>query len=914
MNTETLKIKRDELSELRQLTLKGHVVRSRAEWLMESEKPSKYYVALERFNYINKTVKMINNNGKQITSQKEILNCIKDFYANLFDNRDNLLNFDLLLDKFSEINIPTLSDSHRTIIDNQIQLSDISEALKKMCNNKTPGSDGLPAEFFKVFWSKLNVTVYRAILDFFNKGKMSLTPRLGIISCLPKSNKPREYLKNWRPLTMLSVIYKLISSALSNKIKPYLPLLIGPTQSGFVEGRFIGDTTRLIYDIIHITDSQNITGLLMLIDFEKAFDSISWKFLYKVLETFNFGHNLIRWVKILNTDIQASILQCGFFSERFQIKRGCRQGDPIAPSLFILCAEILSLLIKHNKDIKGLKLGNLEIKITQFADDTTLILDGSLKSLQAALNTIEIFGSISGLNMNSEKTKVIWLGRQNRQNDKLDVAYKLEWGTTEFKLLGINFSTDLAKIGTLNYDHIILTLEADIKKWNRRNITPLGRIALIKSLFLSKLTHLFLTIPTFDSGLITKIEKMLYAFLWNNKPDKIKRDHIVQNYNQGGLKMVNIKNFVTALKITWIRRLYTNPDNIWVKLVNYYYFHTDLIFVRGSDWINEIISGIKNNFWVEVLNAYQKLLLSYHPPGKAYLLMSPLWSNPNIKIDNELCKKFSNANINIIHDILDYDGAITPLDTLREIISPTITWLDYAKVKVSIREYLGKDNFTSIQKPSLPLNVYPLIKDKKGIRNIYTILNSKKIEITSITKWNIKLPVILSSKNWSHIFKIANKTIMDNKFVWFQWKVIHRILGVRNLLFKMNISNKRTCGLCGMYEETIEHLFTECETSIHIWNELYTYITQYCTIPPLDNISKIFGYMLNDSKAAAINTILLIMRYYIFQKCKYETSLCFAEFQRLLSRVFFEQELLAKLSGNIKVFNKKWSILRALIL
>ena len=91
-----------------------------------------------------------------------------------------------------------------------------------------------------------------------------------------------------------------------------------------------------------------------------------------------------------NYNIKASVIQTGFLSEPFAIGRGCRQGDPIAPYLFLICAQILFLLIDSNPEIKGIKINNNIHKITQFADDTTLILDGNRTSLLAALNTLEI--------------------------------------------------------------------------------------------------------------------------------------------------------------------------------------------------------------------------------------------------------------------------------------------------------------------------------------------------------------------------------------------------------------------------------------------------------------------------------------------------------------------------------------------
>ena len=126
------------------------------------------------------------------------------------------------------------------------------------------------------------------------------TSRECIISCLPKGDKPREFLKNWRPISLLNVSYKITSAIIASRLQSVMDPLISNTQSGFLTDRYIGESTRLIYDIMQETEHNNIDGLLMLIDFEKAFDSISWRFLYKALKFFNFGEYICNWVKILN--------------------------------------------------------------------------------------------------------------------------------------------------------------------------------------------------------------------------------------------------------------------------------------------------------------------------------------------------------------------------------------------------------------------------------------------------------------------------------------------------------------------------------------------------------------------------------------------------------------------------------------
>ena len=121
-------------------------------------------------------------------------------------------------------------------------------------------------------------------------------------------------------------------------------------------------------------------------------------------------------------------------SEAIPIQRDCRQGDPTAPYLFLLVAEVLNLLIENNTNIKGLQIGTNMFKLSQFADDTTIILDGSASSLDATLNVLKIFGSLSGLKINCDKTKLIWIG--SKKKVKINISAMLDWGNTDFTLLG----------------------------------------------------------------------------------------------------------------------------------------------------------------------------------------------------------------------------------------------------------------------------------------------------------------------------------------------------------------------------------------------------------------------------------------------------------------------------------------------
>ena len=196
----------------------------------------------------------------------------------------------------------------------------------------------------------------------------------------------------------------------------------------------------------------------MFLEFEKAFDSVEKYFMWKTLSSFNFGPSLISWIKLCYCGIESYVLNNGWASSYFTPERGVRQGCSLSPYIFILCTEVLANKIRENKDIKGITGRGNEIKISQYADDTTMILDGSKKSFTSALLDLELFGAISGLRRNSKKTEILRTGACAGRQDKLCPEKDLKWVTDELKAIGVWISSNPMVSMEANYNEKLLKI------------------------------------------------------------------------------------------------------------------------------------------------------------------------------------------------------------------------------------------------------------------------------------------------------------------------------------------------------------------------------------------------------------------------------------------------------------------------
>ena len=260
-------------------------------------------------------------------------------------------------------------------------------------------------------------------------------------------------------------------------------------------------------DTLEITTDEDIPGLLVLIDFEKAFDTVSWKFLHRTLEFFNFGEHFRRWIHLLYTSPLCCVSNNGHATEFFEISRGIRQGCPISALLFILVPEVLAINIRQRDDIKGLQFANNTIKISQLADDTCPYLK-DIKSLEATLQLFVRFESCAGLSVNREKTEVVWLGKHTKKAKVLGIKVV----DKPIKGLGIWMSKSAQEGTRINFEERLQKVKQLLNMWKQRNLTLKGKITILRTKVLPLLLYVTSVLFT-PEDVLEEIDQMLYDFV-----------------------------------------------------------------------------------------------------------------------------------------------------------------------------------------------------------------------------------------------------------------------------------------------------------------------------------------------------------------------------------------------------------------
>ena len=896
---------KNELEEKQLERIQGVMFRCKANWFEYGEKSSKYFFALEKARYNQKTCyKIVDKNGNEIVNSEDILRAQKEFYEDLY-KLDQDVNFTLSNTYGLSVPEDIVSLQELPLSTNQLQ-----EALKTMNNNKTPGEDGLPVEFYKIFWPQIKSLFYDMVSETYTEGMLHSSARKGILNLIPKPGKDSRYIKNLRPITLLNVDYKIIEKAIANLMIPALEYIIHKDQRGFMKNRRISVNIRKMLDIIHSAESQDLEAVVMSLDFVKCFDKCSFSILHGSLDFFGFGKTVKDWTRILYKDFTVKVQNNGYFSDHIGIHKGVHQGGCCSSIYFLVIAEILALSLRHNESIDGITIADIRNLLNQFADDMDIFSLCNEKSLKAIHSELEDFRMQSGFTVSYDKTTIYRIGSLRHTDAQLYSLDQFIWSNKDINVLGVTIAhEDLVE---KNYSKIVGKARNILEAWYNRGLSLIGKVQIVNTLVASLFVYKMMVLPSIPEKVVKNVDNLIRDFLWSGKKAKIALPTLQNPKNQGGLNLVNLKKKEIALKSPWPQILYEEED--YASIV---YSLLKASTLREDIWRCTLLPEdvkklkVKSEFWANVLEAWCHFNFLHDSRVENQLI----WYNSNIRVRN---KPFFWADIyrrglTYVHQLFVDGGFKTDVQMQNEF---GLNTLRYNTLKVAIpKKFVDffKLNQQAAFLPLAPHNYDMCIqvwgnnfsrKVSRFLADDITLIHNKWV------KWEQELGSPLGediyhyTSSFNRLYSVTNIP----KFRSFQFRLLHRALVTNVHLHRWSIKESDLCTFCKHEKETLTHLFVTCKEVSMLWEKVTKYlVSRYPGVTLEINAHNIINNAITPGKGDVINFVVLLTKQFIYaQKCL-GGDIHFPYLMQKIRMVEQIEKYIAVKNGKLAIHNRKWS-------
>ncbi|KAJ0628056.1 putative RNA-directed DNA polymerase [Helianthus annuus] len=643
--------------------------------------------------------------------------------------------------------------------------------------------------------------------QFFIHGSIHHTCSASFIALIPKVNDPMTP-SEFRPISLIGVVNKIISKVLANRIKEVIKSVISNAQSAFVSDRNIVDGPLVINEIVAWAKRSKKSILVFKADIEKAYDTLNWKFLISILTYMGFPAKWRNWVMGILFAGRGSILVNGSPTGEFQYRRGLRQGDPLSPFLFIVAMEGLHILMERAKNasmFSGVKLPGNGPYVTHmlFADDSIFIGEWKEENIMNLKRILRIFHLASGLKVNPRKSQLFGVCCSETEVENMAGIFKCKPSKFPFTYLGLKVGANMNRI--VNWKDVIDTFNKRLSNWKAKNLSFAGRVILIKSV-LGSLPNYYLSLYKCPKTVLKTLEGIRRKFLWGgsnmmNKIRWVRWERIVASKDFGGLGIGSIKDLNLALLLKWWWRLKMEPNQIWASVVK---------AIHGS-----------------------KRKIMTIPVKKSH---TGVWKNIG-----EIETEFAKNNINISSCLRSEVG----------IGDRTMFWED---------AWLGSEPLRLQYQ-----EIYQLAKDKGVlVSECYKAFNggriwewawqrapatsSEKKELDELNNRLVHYPIKVSSDIWywkdeqqlTFTVKAVREALaqqMDlntqaSDFMWnkwassksnmFAWRAIDNKIPTAAALSErgMIVQNNR-CKMCDIEEETADHVLLVCTFAKRVWEAIF---------------------------------------------------------------------------------------------
>ncbi|KAK2426239.1 hypothetical protein P8452_40952 [Trifolium repens] len=796
--------------------------RSRSKWLKEGDLNSRYFHnCIKSRMHRNMMVALRTQHG-WVEGPTQVREEVVSFFRNHFDIQE------WARPCLDGIVFPQMSQDNMTLLTDIFSLVEISAVVKGCDGSKSPGPDGFNFAFVKHFWDLLKNEV-RIMFDQFH-GNECLPKCLSsyFLTLIPKVKSPQS-LGDYRPISLLGCLYKMVAKVLATRLTMVLGDLIPKTQSAFLKGRQLVEGVVVVNEVIDFAKKSGKECLIFKVDFEKAYDSVDWGFLDYMLRRFGFDLKWRAWMKACVCTGSMSILVNGSPTEQICIKKGLKQGDPLAPLLFLIVAEGLGALMRSAVDRGKFKpffvgTNGMPISILQYADDTLCIGEATVENLWAIKSVLRGFEMASGLKVNFWKSCIMGV---NVSNDFLNLAsgfLNCRIGQVPFIYLGLPVGANPRLAST--WRPMVEVLKKRLGSWGNKYVSLGGRIVLINAV-LSSIPIFFLSYMKMPGKVWREVVKLQRNFLWGGLSLKrriswVKWEDVCRPKKEGGLGIRDLRLVNLSLLAKWRWKLLSSEDEVWknVMMARYGGHVVGKVSLENtwggmpcSSWWKNICCLDNHGEW------FKQVVTKIVGRGNLCKFWKDIWVG-NQSLEHRFPRLFSMS--------------VQQGETITEVGS----WMN----RVWRWELRWRRGFFVWEEQLLHEledvihNVNIVDTDDRWVWNP-DLVGGFSVKTLYVHLDSVLLPHNILSLSAQFAFNNTWKTAVPSKVCALAWQLLLNKIPTRENLFRRGVlhDDEISCPLCNETVESTRHLFLHCPFASAVWYSLNRWLG-VVVVPPFEMV------------------------------------------------------------------------------
>jgi len=558
------------LAELNKVKFEHEAVlfqKARQKWLKQGDLNTKFFHSSVKWRRVRNQLHGVYVNDIWCEDKEVVKDKVREFFA------DRFVKNDVCQVRLDNVRFCSISGPDNDMLIGDFSKEEITAAVWSCDSSKSPGPDGFNLGLIKFCWEIIKKDVMAAVKDFSVSGHWPRGTNASFLCLIPKVENPQR-LDEFRPISLVGCMYKIISKALSLRLKKVISKVIDVRQSAFLEGMRLLDSVLVANEVIEEYKRKRKSCVFFKVDYEKAYDSVSWEFIYYMLKRLGFCELWIRWIKGCLESAVVFVLVIGSPTKEFLPKKGLRQGDPLVPFLFLIVAERLagvSRMAEEKKLIDSVEIDRDKVKVNmlQYADDTLFFCEANTKNIFNIKAILQCFELSSGLRVNFLKSRIGGTRVSQFLLRSFAAILNCDMMVSPFVYLGLPVGGS-HKQGAF-WNGVVEKVQAKLSKWKGKCLSMAGRVCLIKSV-LSSIPLFFMSLFKMPSGVVDRLVRIQRNFLWGwgaegRKITWASWKKVCMPREFGGLGIVDLKLFNLALLGKWIWRLGSDKGGIWKEVL-----------------------------------------------------------------------------------------------------------------------------------------------------------------------------------------------------------------------------------------------------------------------------------------------------------------------------------------------------------